>query len=292
MSCSRELVDLCQNLCCRTSSATGGCDGSRTARRHCGCRSPAGARSVGSSLRSRKLTGSPLPAASLVATPGVDALGGRGRAEPRLRSWPRFPTRYGTRTASWPRPRWSTRSSGIASGRLARARSPATWDRTPPSSTRSATPTPWLWRRARTKTGWSPFRELLDAAADELRLPAATRPAGTSTFTDRQPRHLGVSDFLLTVATLEPVGHIGGHDPVRATLRLPRPATGRPREPESPLASGSRRTRPRSSRPWRDISNICSTATEVITTAWPSCITRQWNSNCDSSTPPAVGEAT
>ena len=72
----------------------------------------------------------------------------------RLGSWPRFPTRYGTGTESWLRPRWSTRSSR-ASRRESwpDLRSPTTWDRTPPSSTRSAAPTPWLWRRARTKTG-------------------------------------------------------------------------------------------------------------------------------------------
>ena len=40
------------------------------------------------------------------------------------------------------------------------------------------------------------FRELLDAAADELRLHRATRPAGTSTFTKRQtppPRRIPTS---------------------------------------------------------------------------------------------------
>ena len=57
----------------------------------------------------------------------------------RLGLWPRFPTRYGTGTESWLRPRWSTRSCR-ASRRESwhELRSPTTWDRTPPSSTRSA----------------------------------------------------------------------------------------------------------------------------------------------------------
>src|ERR687897_346110 len=72
----------------------------------------------------------------------------------RLARWPRFPTRYGTATGSWRRLRWSTCSSRASRlGGWPGLRSPTTWDRTLSSSTRSAAPTPWLWRRARTERG-------------------------------------------------------------------------------------------------------------------------------------------
>src|SRR5262249_55989496 len=60
------------------------------------------------------------------------------RSSLRLGWWPRVPTRYGNRTESWLRLRWSTRSSG-ASRRESwpELGSPTTWDRTPPSSMRS-----------------------------------------------------------------------------------------------------------------------------------------------------------
>lgn len=59
-----ELVDLCQNLCCRTTSTAGGRDGSRRgAASWWRAESPCRSRSAGSSRRSRKLPGSPSPAA-------------------------------------------------------------------------------------------------------------------------------------------------------------------------------------------------------------------------------------
>jgi integrase len=80
----------------------------------------------------------------------------RPRAWPSLRlgPWPRLPTRYGTGTESWPTPRWSTCSFRASRQESWRGlRSPTTWGRMPSSSTRSAAPTPWVWRRAQTKTG-------------------------------------------------------------------------------------------------------------------------------------------
>src|SRR5271166_2419824 len=93
---------------------------------------------------------------ALAAIRVVDACGGQAIRSLRLGSWSRLPTRYGTRTGSWRRRRWSTRSSR-ASRREGwpQLRSPTTWDRTPRSSMRSAARMPWLWPRAPTEMGCS-----------------------------------------------------------------------------------------------------------------------------------------
>ena len=85
------------------------------------------------------------------------------------------------------------------------------------------------------------FRELLDAAADELRLHQRLRgPLGRRPSPSGRPRHLGVYQ-LLVGGRCAGAGwpHRGGDDAVHAALRLPRPAAGRLRQnPTVPIASG------------------------------------------------------
>jgi hypothetical protein len=80
-----ELIDLCQNLCCRTTSAAGGRDGSTrgAARRHCDGRSPLQEQVGRIATSLPEAHGFALAGgAALDATRVVDALGDRGHAEP------------------------------------------------------------------------------------------------------------------------------------------------------------------------------------------------------------------
>ena len=83
------------------------------------------------------------------------------------------------------------------------------------------------------RDGLIAFRELLDAAGDELRLHqgyAARWDVDLHQAAD--PATAAYTNFLLAVAALEPVGpYRGGDDPVHAALRLPRPAAGRQTKP-------------------------------------------------------------
>ena len=78
-----ELIDLWQNLCCRTTSAAGGRDGSRRGAASCGVLSPL-QEHVGPIVTSLPETdGFALAGgAALDATRVVDALGDRGHAQP------------------------------------------------------------------------------------------------------------------------------------------------------------------------------------------------------------------
>ena len=79
--------------------------------------------------------------------------------------------RYGTGTGSWRRRRWRRPFvQGIASGKLAVGFIHTTWDRTPHSSIRSAALMPWRSAKSPDQDALIAFQELLDAAAEELRL--------------------------------------------------------------------------------------------------------------------------
>ena len=85
------------------------------------------------------------------------------------------------------------------------------------------------------------FRELLDAAADDFAFTAATRTAGTSTFTKRaNPATAAYTNFLLAVAALEPVGHIAAAMTpcMRLYAYLGQQLAAQDRNPTVPIASG------------------------------------------------------
>jgi thiaminase (transcriptional activator TenA) len=139
----------------------------------------------------------------LAAIRVVDARGGQAVRSLRLGWWPRLPTRYGTGTGSWQRPRWSTRSS----------RAPATFAYYVGQDAAFLDAFCRAYALALAKSpdqdGLIAFRELLDAAADELRLHRG--------YADRwdvdlhqaaDPATAAYTNFLLAVAALEPVGHI------------------------------------------------------------------------------------
>jgi hypothetical protein len=147
----------------------------------------------------------------------------------RLGRWPRFLSRYGSGTESWLRLRWSTRSSG-ASRRESwpELGSPTTWDRTQLSSTRFCRAYALALAKSPDQDGLMAFRELLDAAADELRLHqgyAARWDVELNPAAD--PATSAYTNFLLAVAAGAGWPHRGGDDALHAALRLPRPAARR-----------------------------------------------------------------
>ena len=121
----------------------------------------------------------------------------------RLGSWPRFPTRYGTGTESWLRGRAGAPvCAGHRVGESARARFAYYLGQDAAFLDASGAPT--LLCESPDHDGLIAFRELLDAAADELCLHRGYAAAGMSTFTERQtlpPRRIRTSCWRV----LEPV---------------------------------------------------------------------------------------
>jgi thiaminase (transcriptional activator TenA) len=151
-----------------------------------------------------------LGVSALAVIRGVDASVIEAVPSLRLGWWPRIPARCGTATGSWLRPALEYPFvRGIASGELARARFAYHVGQDAAFLDAFCRAYALALAKSPDQDGLIAFRELLDGAADELRLHQGyaarwdvdLRPAA-------DPATSAYTTFLLAVAALEPVGHI------------------------------------------------------------------------------------